>query len=70
MDQYGFETVAIRRNVFIGLATRYRLTPDFSQQLNACRMMPAAPACAEVVRFFGKWVQSVLSVQLTTFPVG
>lgn len=70
MDQYGFETVAIRRNVFIGLATRYRWTPEFSQQLNACRMMPTAPVCAEVVRFFANWVQSVLSVQLTTFPVG
>jgi S1-C subfamily serine protease len=70
MDQYGFETVAIRRNVFIGLATRYRWTPEFSQQFNLCRMAPAAPACAEVVRFFANWVQSVLSVQLTTFPVG
>lgn len=70
MDQYGFETVAIRRNVFIGLSARYRWTPEFSQQLNACRMMPTAPACGEAVRFFANWVKSVLSVQLTTFPVG
>jgi S1-C subfamily serine protease len=70
MDQYGFETVAIRRNVFIGLSSRYSWTPELSQQLTACRMMPTAPACSEAVRFFANWVKSVLSVQLTTFPVG
>jgi hypothetical protein len=70
MDQYGFETVAIRRNVFIGLSSRYNWTPELSQQLTACRTMPTAPACSEAVRFFANWVKSVLSVQLTTFPVG
>lgn len=70
MDQYGFETVALRRNVFIGFSTRYSWTPEFSQQLKTCSMMPTAPACSETLRFFVNWVQSVLSVQLTTFPVG
>ena len=70
LDQYGFEAVALRKNVFIGLSTKYAWTPQVQQEITMCRMSPAAPQCGEAMRFMMNWVRSVLAVQLTTFPVG
>lgn len=70
LDQYGFEAVALRKNTFIGLSTKYGWTPQIQQAVAACRMSPAAPQCSDVMRFMMNWVRSVLAVQLTTFPVG
>jgi len=70
-DSYGFEALAFRKGVYIGLASRYGWTPQFAQHANACRMAPQmAGDCTDVIRFMASWVQSVLAVQLTTFPVG
>jgi S1-C subfamily serine protease len=69
-DKYGFETVALRNNVFIGLATKYQWSPQFLQHSNACRLAPATNGCGDVQQFMVNWVKSVLAVQLTTFPVG
>ena len=70
LDQYGFEAVAIRGNVFIGLASKYAWTPQIQQALTLCRMSPANPQCSDAIRFLSNWVKSALAVQLTTFPVG
>ncbi len=70
LDKYGFETVALRNNVFIGLATKYALSPQIAQQNAACRLTPTAGNCSEIQRFMVNWVKSVLAIQLTTFPVG
>jgi hypothetical protein len=69
-DQYGFEAAAMRRNVFIGLSTKYTWTPQFRQQVMSCRMTPIMPQCRPVLEFSLAFAESVLAVQLTTFPVG
>jgi S1-C subfamily serine protease len=70
LDKYGFQTVALRKNVFIGLATKYTTSPQIVQQINACKITPSAPYCKDVQQFLANWVKSVLAIQLTTFPVG
>lgn len=69
-DGYLFETLATRKNVFIGSAAMYASPPGFLQRLNACRFSPAAPGCNDARAFAADWVLSVLSIQLTTFPIG
>jgi hypothetical protein len=69
-DKYGFETMALRNNVFIGLATKYEWSPQFLQHSTACSPMLTANECRDVQLFMVNWVKSVLAIQLTTFPVG
>ena len=69
-DKYLFETLAVRNNVFIGSAAMYAWTPQLAQLVAACRFSPGASNCNDARLLMNDWVQSVLAIQLTTFPVG
>lgn len=69
-DRYGFETLAVRRNVFIGFAAIYSWSPQFQQQFKACLLSPAASYCNDARTFAADWVKAALGIQLTTFPIG
>jgi hypothetical protein len=69
-DRYMFETLAVRKNVFIGAAAVYSSSLEFWQRMNACRLAPSMDACAQLNAFKVDWVSAVLGIQLTTFPIG
>ncbi len=69
-DRYMFETLAVRKNVFIGAAAVYESSVEFWQRMNACRFAPSTNGCAQLNTFKVDWVSAVLGIQLTTFPIG
>jgi hypothetical protein len=69
-DKYVFETLAARKNAFIGSAAMYSVSLSRAQQIATCRFTPAANECDDVRSVFNEWVEAVLAIQLTTFPVG
>lgn len=69
-DWYVFEALAGRNNVFLGLATQKLNTPSIAQLAMRCQTAPNANGCDLLRTMALSWVQAVLAVQLTTFPVG
>jgi S1-C subfamily serine protease len=69
-DGYLFEALGERNNVFIGSAAIYHVDPALSQGIMSCRLTNFAGNCGEARTVTTEWVQSVLAIQLTTFPVG
>lgn len=67
-DDYGFETLAVQRGVFLGVAVR-RHDPGMrlGQQAQLCVQAPDAPGCPAIKAFFTDWARAVLGVHLTTF---
>src|SRR5690606_38581227 len=61
-----FETLMAHKDVFIGAAALNRAyRPAIYQQ---CGAYPAAPQCAEVLRFYLAWAAAAFGVHLSTFP--
>lgn len=69
-DWYVFEALAGRKNVFLGLATEKLNTPSIAQLAIRCQTAPYTNGCDLLRTMANSWVQAVLAVQLTTFPVG
>jgi hypothetical protein len=69
-DKYLFETMAERNQVFIGSAAMYSVSPAVAQRLLPCRLTGYAGNCGDVRQVVFEWIQAVLAIQLTTFPVG
>jgi hypothetical protein len=69
-DGYLFEALGERNGVFIGAATMYHVDPALSQRILSCRLTNYAGNCEGARTLMSEWVQSVLAIQLTTFPVG
>jgi hypothetical protein len=70
-DRYLFETLAVRGNTFLGSSAMN--TYDWTaimQSFAPCYTYPNAPGCAEIVNLARAWAQAVLSVHLSTFPIG
>lgn len=69
-DGYLFEALGERNNVFIGSAAIYHVNPALSQSIMTCRLTNYSGNCGDARKVTSEWVQSVLAIQLTTFPVG
>ena len=70
-DRYLFETLAFRGNGFIGSSTTNTL--DWTSILQGgatCSVNPSATGCAGILAQIKSWVETILSVHLTTFPIG
>lgn len=69
-DKYMFETLALRNHVFIGSAASYVMSPETAQRMNFCLATNWAGDCDAMRKLRTEWAQSVLAIQLTTFPIG
>jgi hypothetical protein len=69
-DRYLFEILAVRKNVFIGSAAINAASPELIQRVTACRFSPNTSGCDDARALINEWVSAVLSIQLTTFPIG
>ena len=70
-DRYLFETLAFRGTGFIGSSTTNTL--DWSSILQSgatCSGNPSGDGCAGILAQIKSWVQTILSVHLSTFPIG
>ncbi len=68
VDSYVFETIVTRNNVLLSSSIRNnRFSPDIAQAWAACRTTPLRIQGCESLR---AWIGGVLSVHLTTFPIG
>jgi len=70
-DRYLFETLAVRGKVFLGssVTNAYEQT-TFMRNATPCYANSGAPGCTEIIAVIRAWVQGVLSVHLSTFPIG
>jgi S1-C subfamily serine protease len=69
-DGYLFEALGVRNSIFIGAAAIYHTNPALAQRIQVCRLTNYSGNCGDVRSLMLEWVQSVLAIQLTTFPVG
>jgi S1-C subfamily serine protease len=69
---YGFETLIGRGRALIGIAgINLELQPSAAAQaVNFCQFQPAAPVCGQLRQIVTDWAPFVLSIFLSTFPIG
>jgi hypothetical protein len=66
-----FETVAIKRGMFMGESADMVPSQGYSVSLaNACQLNATPPACAVVRAILHEWQSAMLAVHLATFTIG
>ena len=72
MNEVAFETLAVRRGVFLGVsAITHNWTPQLGQEISTCRVNPYYNSyCSQAVFRGNLWAQAVIAVHLSTFVVG
>jgi S1-C subfamily serine protease len=70
-DKYLFETIATRGHLMLFASVMNNSsTVSDNQRAIACRFNPSQVGCASINSNSNDWVQSVIAVHLSTFPIG